>query len=268
MTAGQKARLGKTLVVDNLTVTNQFATTDTAIAYDSLTAHQIDFTGGTPSDHVINMSGITLAANTNAIRGASVNPTRTTGWISFSGTVGATPAQVYTDFRNLTTTGVAEVLGIGSFPTMASGASCASMFAAQNICEVDAGATVLTAGGVPAVGIFATFSKLLLNGETFNSGGVASALFLSVVSNVTDVSSADVSAINVENGSGVTKSLLHLTNTANGFTNLLWLPDDGKPASLTNGNILNDIQSTANAGWIKVLVGSTVRYIPLYALKA
>ena len=177
----------------------------------------IDNSYSTPQSHGIDFSNSTLPANVNVIRGASVNPTRTSGWISFSGTVGATPAQVYTDFRNLTTTGVAEVLGIGSFPTMASGASCASMFAAQNICQVDAGATVLTAGGVPAVGIFATFSKLLLDGETFNSGGVASALFLSVVSNVTDVSAADVSAINVENGSGTTKSLLHLTNTTNGL---------------------------------------------------
>ena len=218
----------------------------------------IDNSYSTPQSHGIDFSNSTLPANVNVIRGASVNPTRTSGWISFSGTVGATPAQVYTDFRNLTTTGIAEVLGIGSFPTMASGASCASMFAAQNICQVDAGATVLTAGGVPAVGIFATFSKLLLDGETFNSGGVASALFLSVVSNVTDVSSADVSAINVENGSGTTKSLLHLTNTTNGFTNLLWLPDDGKPALSTQTN------GGTQSGWIKVLIGSAVRYIKLW----
>lgn len=39
-------------------------------------------------------------------------------------------------------------------------------------------------------------------------------------------------------------------------------------ASVTNGVILADISATANAGWIKVVVGTTVRYIPLYALKA
>src|SRR3990172_3911247 len=191
----------------------------------------ITFADEVLQDHAINFSSMTLASNTNVIRGASVNPTRTSGWISFSGTVGATPAQVYTDYRELHTTGVAEVLGFGAFPFMDSGASCASMFALQAICEVDAGATVLSAAGAPATGIFPIFAKLLLNVETFTSGGVAAAAFLCVQSNVTDVSAEDVSAINVENASGATKALVHVTNTNAGFTNLLWLPDDGLPAS-------------------------------------
>lgn len=218
----------------------------------------INMASGSPTSHAINLEGLTLAANTNAIRGASVNPTRTSGWISFSGTISTSPAQCYTDYRELHTTGTAEVLGAGLFPFMDSGASCASMFALQAICEVDAGATVLTAGGVPAVGIFPIYSKLLLNGETFNSGGVAASLFLSVQSNVTDVSTKDVSAINVENASGTTKALLHLTNTANGFTNLFWLPDDGIPAKSTQTN------GGSQAGWIQVLVGSATRYIKLW----
>jgi len=221
-------------------------------------SNQLDLSFGTPTSHPINLEGITLPANTNAIRGASVNPTRTSGWISFSGTVGATPAQVYTDYRELHTTGVAEVLGAGLFPFMDSGASCASMFALQAIAEVDAGSTVLTAGGVAGVGIFAINAKLLLNGETFNSGGVASALRLAVQSNVTDVSTQDVSALNIENASGVTKSLLHQINTANGFTNLLWLPDDGLPALSTQTN------GGSQLGWIKVLVGTVTRYIRLW----
>src|SRR3990172_13273421 len=169
----------------------------------------ITFADEVLQDHAINFSSMTLAANTNVIRGASVNPTRTSGWISFSGTVGATPAQVYTDYRELHTTGVAEVLGAGLFPFMDSGASCASMFAMQAICEVDAGATVLTASGAPAVGIFPIFAKLLLNGETFNSGGVGAAIFLCVQANVTDVSAQNVSAFNVECASGVIKSVMH-----------------------------------------------------------
>lgn len=236
--------------------------------FETISTDALNLSSGTPVSHPINMESLTLAANTNAIRGASVNPTRTSGWISFSGTVSATPAQVYTDYRELHTTGVAEVLGFGSFPYMDSGASCASMFAGQDIAYVSAGATVLTAGGAPGTGIFGRFIKLVLDGETFNSGGVAAALFLAVQSNVTDVSTQDVAVFNIENASGLTKSLLHLTNTANGFTNLLWLPDDGLPSSLTNGSTLNDISSTANEGWIRVLIGSTVRYIPLYAAKA
>lgn len=259
ITAAGTVQASKAVVVDASKNISRFETIGT---------DAIDLSSGTPASHPINLEGTTLAANTNAIRGASVNPTRTSGWISFSGTVGATPAQVYTDYRELHTTGVAQVLGAGFFPFMDSGSSSNSMFAIQAIAEVDAGATVTTAAGAPATGIFPIFAKLLLNGETFNSGGVAASIFLAVQSNVTDVSAQDVSAINVENASGVTKSLLHLTNTANGFTNLLWLPDDGLPASLTNGSDLNDISATANAGWIKVLVGSTVRYIPLYAVKA
>jgi hypothetical protein len=220
---------------------------------------QISFVGHTPTDHLINLEGVTLAASTNVMRGANVNPTRASGWTSFSGTVTTTPAQVYTDYRELHTAGVAEVLGLGLFTFMDSGASCISLFGLQAIAEVDAGATVLTAAGAPAVGIFAIWAKLLLNGETFNSGGVAAAMFLSVQSNVTDVSARDVSAINVENASGVTKSLLHLTNTNAGFTNLLWLPDDGLPGKSTQTN------GGSQEGWIKVLIGSATRYIRLWS---
>lgn len=239
----------KIVVVDALKNISRFET----IGVDAL-----DMSSGTPVSHAINMQSMTLPPTSNAIRGAGVNPTRTSGWISFSGTISTTPAQCYTDYRELHTTGVAEVLGIGSFPFMDSGASCASMFALQAICEVDAGATVLTAAGAAGIGIFPITAKLLLNGETFNSGGVAAAMFLSVQWNVTDVSTQDVSAINVENASGTTKSLLHLTNTATGFTNLLWLPDDSLPAksTQTNGGI--------QAGWIKVLIGSATRYIRLW----
>lgn len=45
--------------------------------------------------------------------------------------------------------------------------------------------------------------------------------------------------------------------------------DDGTIVSVTNGSILNDIHGTANAGFIKVIIGaSTVRYIALYEAKA
>ena len=234
-----------------------------------LSASELDMSAGTPTSHPINLEGTTLAGNTNAIRGANVNPTRASGWISFSGTVGATPAQVYTDYRELHTTGVAEVLGFGSFPYMDSGSLCASMYGGQDIAFVSAGATVLTAGGAASVGVFARWAKLAIDtGATFASGAVAATMFLSVQDNIGSLGASDISVFNIENASGLHKSMLHLTNTAQGFTNLLWLPDDGLPASLTNANDLNDISATPNAGWIKVLVGSTVRYIPLYALKA
>jgi hypothetical protein len=230
----------------------------------------IDLSSTSPTTHPILLSSMTLPASSNAIRGVSVNPTRSSGWISFSGTIGATPAQCYTDYRELHTTGVAEVLGGGFFPFMDSGASCASMFAGQFIAEADAGSTVLTAGGVPGVGIFATFNKVLLNGETFNSGGVAAVQWLSFQANVTDVSAEDTSIWNAEVASGGIQNILKFQCTAAaGATYFLNFTDDnGSPASNTNGTDLADISATPNAGWIKCKVGSTIKYIPLYSVKA
>ena len=52
------------------------------------------------------------------------------------------------------------------------------------------------------------------------------------------------------------------------WTGFALFPDEAGLASITNGSILNDIHGTANAGWIKVVIGSTVRYIAVYAVKA
>lgn len=235
----------------------------------AITATGLNLAGTSPADHPIDLEGLTLAANTNAIRGASINPTRTSGWISFSGTVSTTPAQVYTDYRELHTTGAAEVLGIGSFPFMDSGASGKSMYALQAICEADSGATV---GAATAVGdgVFPIWAKCLINSAGFNASGVAAAAFLSFQANVTDVSAADTSMINMEIASGTIRSVFKVQDSASGgATYLLDFTDDlGRPCSLTNGSDLNDISATANAGWIKVRIGSTVRYIALYDAKA
>lgn len=237
---------------------------------DQRTEETMDLSYGTPTSHPINLEGITLAANTNAIRGASVNPTRTSGWVSFSGTISTAPAQTYTDYRELHTTGTAEVLGMGSFPYMDATASCASMFAGQDIAYVSAGATVLSAAGAPAVGIFGRSIKTVLDGETFTAGGVAAAVFASVQANVTDVQAEDTSIFNTEVASGGIQNIIKFQcSAAKGATYFANFTDDnGEPVSLTNGTTLNDISATANAGWIRVLVGSTVRYLPLYAAKA
>jgi len=55
--------------------------------------------------------------------------------------------------------------------------------------------------------------------------------------------------------------------------NVVWgafarLADVAGLASVTNGSTLNDISATANAGWVKVIIGSTVRYLAAYAEKA
>ena len=216
---------------------------------------------GSPPSHILLFTGVVLATDANVIRGIAVAPKRTSGWTAFTGTITTTPAQCYSDYRELHTAGVAEVLGIGSFPFMDSGASCASMFAAQFICEVDAGATVLTAGGVEGVGIYPLFAKLLLNGETFNSGGVAAAIFASVQANVTDVSAQNVAGIHFEVASGKIRSLFYLKATGGaGATYLFEIADDiSEPAKSTSSSVTN----VGTKGWIKVKVGTVDRYIAL-----
>lgn len=224
---------------------------------------------GTTTTHGIQFSGITLAATSNLIRAVGVNPTRSSGWTSFTGTVSTAPSQVYMDYRELHSTGAAEVLGVGLFPFMDSGATGKSMYGTQIICEADAGASVAAASAV-GDGIFPIWAKCLINSATFNSSAVAAAAFLSFQANVTDVSAADTSFLNMEIASGGIRSIFKVQDSASGgATYLLDFTDDlGKPCSLTNGSTLNDIHLEANAGWIRVRIGSTDRYIPLYALKA
>lgn len=220
----------------------------------------------TPSTHPLNFSGMTLPASTNVIRGASVNTTRASGWISFSGTLDSSVAQGYSDYRELHADGTGEVLGIGSFPYMDSGASCKSLFAGQDIAYVSTGATVLSAAGDPAIGIFARWMKTVLDDVTFTTGGVAAGAFLSIQQNASgDLSGEDISILNTENASGTHKAWLHHTNTANGFTYLFWLPNDGLPAEKTTAKTtqVNDV-----VGNYAVLIGDQVGYVNVHAAKA
>jgi hypothetical protein len=213
---------------------------------------------------------LVLPADTNVIRGVGLAPTRTSGWVAFQGTIENTPAVCYPLFLQLDTIGVAEILGIGIFMDMSNGASCKTLWGAQFSASVASGATVLTAAGAPTIGIFALYAKTTINtGSTFNPGGVVAAIMLSVQVNTVDVSAENSSIFNLEIASGRLRAVFYLkVSGAAGAHYLYEIADDiGEPASLTNGSDLNDISSTANAGWIKVLIGSTVRYLPLYAVK-
>lgn len=225
----------------------------------------LSFTGTTPAISVINLEGITLANNTNAIRGASVNPTRTSGWTSFSGTISTAPAQCYTDFRQLTSTGAAEVLGFGLFPTMATGATGKSMYAAQAICQVDAGATVGAAVSV-GDGIFPLWAKCLIDGATVNASGIMGAAFLSFQANVTDVQALDSSMINMEVASGGINAIIKFQcSAAKGATYFVNFENNGEPAEKTSAltTAVNNV-----VGNIKVLVGDQVGYINIHSAKA
>ena len=147
------------------------------VAIAILSASGLDFAGVTPTNHPIDLEGLTLPANSNVIRGASINPTRTSGWSSFTGIVSTTPNPVYMDYRELHSTGAAEVLGVGLFPFMDSGASGKSMYALQAIAEADAGATVAAATDV-GNGVFPIWAKCLINSAGFNASAVAAASVL------------------------------------------------------------------------------------------
>jgi hypothetical protein len=232
-----------------------------------ITATSLDFSSTSPTTHPILLSSMTLPASSNVIRGASINPTRTSGWTVFTGTVSTTPNPVYMDYRELHSTGAAEVLGVGLFPFMDSGASGKSMYALQAIAEADSGATVAAATGV-GDGVFPIWAKCLINEAGFNASAVAAAAFLSFQANVTNVSTADTSMINMEIASGGIRSVFKVQDSAaGGATYLFDFTDDlGRPCSLTNGTTLADIKDVENAGWIRVRIGSTDRYIALYEL--
>ena len=236
------------------------------VAIEILSADGLDLSGTSPASHPIYLDGLTLPANSNVIRGASINPTRASGWTAFTGTVETTPAQVYMDYRELHSTGAAEVLGSGLFSFMDSGASGKSMFALQAIAEADAGATVAAATAV-GDGVFPIWAKCLINSAGFNASAIAAVAFLSFQANVTDVSAADTSILNMEIASGTIRSIFKVQDSASGGATYLFdFTDDlGKPCSLTNGSVLADIKNEANQGWIRVRIGSTDRYIPLYA---
>jgi len=231
-----------------------------------ITEKGLDFSKMRPDTSPFLFTGMTLVPNTNIIRGIDIAPTRASGWISLTGTVTTTPAAVYTDYRELHTNGAAEVLGIGSFPYMDSGASCASLWAGQFISYASTGATVLTAAGSPGVGVFPVWAKCVLDGETFNSGGVAGALFLSLQANGTDVKAEDTSMINMEVASGGIASIIKFQCTSvNGATYFVNFEDNGLPAEKTAAltTATNNV-----VGNIKVLVGDQVGYINIHSAKA
>ena len=243
------------------TLTNKTLTSP-SLTSPIITGAGIDFNGGTFTNHPLDLEGITLAANTNVIRGASINPTRTSGWISFAGTISTSPAQTYTDYRNLTTTGTAEVLGIGSFPMMASGASCASMFGGQFISQVDSGATVLTASAAPMTGIYASTFKTLIDGATVNSGAQIAAAAFSVQANVTDISGRTSAIQHWEVASGTLRDLVYV-NATGGTLATNFFNFSANTAPIVAGG--SGSATVASGAWlqVRVVVAGTAYYFPI-----
>lgn len=204
---------------------------------------------------------VVLPADTNVIRGVGLDPTRTSGWLAFQGSLDGVPAVCYPAYFQLNTTGVAEILGIASFMEMSAGASCKTLWGAQYAAYVANGATVLTAAAAPTIGVFSMFLKTTLNNPTFNAGAVAAALMLSIQVNVIDVTAEIVSLINCEIVGRISSVMyIKATGGAAGALYMFDIPDNiGEPAQSGSGSVAN----VGTSGWIKVRIGGLDRYIPL-----
>ena len=251
---------GTVLTVVSLTQTQTL--TNKTLTSPVLGGAGLNGSSQTFTNHPINLESATLAANTNVIRGASINPTRTSGWISFSGTISTSPANCYTDYRELHTTGTAQVLGAGFFPYMDSGASCQSMFAVQAIAFVSSGSTVTTASGAQGTGVYAIYAKTTIDSATVDSGAQLAAAWLSVQANVTDVSGRASAIIHMEVASGAVRDIFTVIGTGNALsTNLFYFSDAVSP--LTTGG--SGTPTAASGTWynLRCSIDGTAAYIPI-----
>lgn len=105
-------------------------------------------------------------------------------------------------------------------------------------------------------------------GGTYGAGSVIRGVQIFCDNNAGGNDPVESTGLCIWNQAGTIINAINVVNSGSGFTYFVKFTDDGAPASLTNGSDLNDISSTANEGWIKVQVGTTVRYIALYAVKA
>ena len=103
---------------------------------------------------------------------------------------------------------------------------------------------------------------------TIDSGAVMSAGYFSSNLHASTTMNGDFVGVKILKGSGCLDfvSGIEFTDCMSG--QVLKFADDGTIVSVTNGSILNDIHGTANAGFIKVLIGSDTRYIAVYSAKS
>lgn len=104
-------------------------------------------------------------------------------------------------------------------------------------------------------------------GGTYGAGSVIRGIQVFCDNNAGGNDPVESTGIALWNQTGTITNAINVVESGSGFTNFATFTD-GVCANLTNGSTLNDISATANEGWIKVTVGSTVRYIALYAAKA
>jgi len=220
----------------------------------------MDFTGAVLASHGINFSDITLPASSNVIRGANVNPTRVSGWTSFTG-IQATGFQ-YSDYRELHTGGDAAIVGFGSFPFADDGATIDTMMAYQGICEIDSGATLATRGGDPTKGVHPGWFKVLMaEGSVYETGGRVAPVWSDVQLNgVGAVDDEETFNFLVTSGGSKLRSVSKLESVA-GWVNYFELDSEMEPVIAVTG--YNDTSGAGDKG-LHVKVGAAEYIIPMY----
>lgn len=145
---------------------------------------------------------------------------------------------------NATISGTQSVVGAQFSPRFASGISGASVVGVQSQPLLEGGTTTLT-------GDFGGFEADLTDSQTGGNtiGGDVYALrgYLNMASQTI---TGNVLAIKIDDAGG-----------AQQWTAFARLPNDSAMAKLTG-------TTTTQAGWIKVIIGSTTKYIPLYTTQS
>ncbi len=150
----------------------------------------------------------------------------------------------------LAATGTASITGIEVAPKVLDAIAAGTVRGIYTAVDLEG----TSAGTITAV----TGVESNIGSDSGTSRTVTSARCFLAVNNLHGTCTNGINVIEVSAAGGVV-----------GWNALALLPDTTTGlASVTNGTTLADISGTTNAGWIKVVVGSTTRYIALYALKA
>jgi hypothetical protein len=221
----------------------------------------IDFTNSTPTGHGIDFSGMTLPASSNVIRGTGITPTRTSGFIAFSGTLDGTSA--YMDYADLTTEGTEIVYGSGRFAFANSGADVNTILSQQAITTMSAGATLATAGGSPLFGAYAAQFKMLFDGATIESGAISAVACFLYQSNVTPINGQQTSVLQLSVDSGLLQNIIHINSGAHVLSTYFLNVSEATSPFTTWGADAANCSGAPDLG-IRCKVGSAEYWIPLY----
>ena len=103
---------------------------------------------------------------------------------------------------------------------------------------------------------------------TIDSGAILAGVVVDSSVNAGITNNGTFDGIYVKKGSGALDFVSGIEFTDCISSEIFKFADDGTVVSVTNGSILNDISATANAGFVKIKIGSDVRYLAAYAAKS